>query len=281
MAFVAFLFQEGLSSATAKNYLSGIRHTQIALGMGDPKIGNMPRLDYVVKGLKRLVLPQQRPRLPITPELLKKIRGIWERQLHYHDAAMLWSAATMCFFGFLRVGEVVAPSDRGFDPEWHLSFADVRADTQKTPEFLQVTIKASKTDPFRRGVTIFLGRTRNELCPVAATLQYMVRRGCGPGPLFVFDDGRYLTRDRFVSAVRSALTMAGINASLYAGHSFRIGAATTAAKRGIQDSLIKTLGRWESSAYTIYIRTPRETLCSVASALVGPGDANDRSRSAQ
>ena len=149
---------------------------------------------------------------------------------------------------------MVAPSDRGYDAEWHLSFADVRADTQKIPEFLQVTIKASKTDPFRKGVTIFLGRTQDELCPVAATLQYMVRRGSGPGPLFMFSEGRYLTRDRFVSAVRSGLTMAGINASLYAGHSFWIGAATTAAQRGIQDSLIKTLGRWESSAYTIYTR---------------------------
>ena len=185
---------------------------------------------------------------------------------------MLWSAATLCFFGFLRVGEVVAPSDRGYDPEWHLSYSDVRADTRTIPDFLQVTIKASKTDPFRKGVTIFLGRTRNELCPVAASLQYMIQRGGAPGPLFKFGDGRYLTRDRFVSAVRSALNVAGINPSLYAGHSFRIGAATTAAQRGIQDSLIKTLGRWESSAYTIYIRTPRETLCSVARALVGSGD---------
>ena len=38
---------------------------------------------------------------------------------------------------------------------------------------------------------------------------------CGPGPLFVCGNDRYLTRDRFVLAIRSALTMAGINASLY------------------------------------------------------------------
>ncbi len=77
-----------------------------------------------------------------------------------------------------------------------------------------------------------------------------------PGQFFKFRGGRALTRERFVEAVRRALTLAGYNASHYAGHSFRIGAAATAAQRVIQDSLIKTLDRWESSAYTIYIRTP-------------------------
>ena len=64
------------------------------------------------------------------------------------------------------------------------------------------------------------------------------------------------------------LTELGYNCSLYAGHSFRIGAATTAAQR---DSLIKTLGQWESTAYMVYIRTPSEVLCSVSSTLVGTG----------
>ena len=36
------------------------------------------------------------------------------------------------------------------------------------------------------------------------------------------------------------------------------GAATMAASCRLQDSLIKTLGRWESAAYTMYIRMPRE-----------------------
>ena len=70
------------------------------------------------------------------------------------------------------------------------------------------------------------------------------------------NDGRLLTQDRFVTAVRSALAGAGYNCSLYAGHSFHIGAATTAAQCGISDALIKTLDRWQSSAYTVYIQTP-------------------------
>ena len=60
-------------------------------------------------------------------------------------------------------------------------------------------------------------------------------RGKKTGPLFVFKDGRPLTRQRFVAAVRDALSQAGIAANSYAGHSFRIGAATTAASRGLED----------------------------------------------
>ncbi len=150
-----------------------------------------------------------------------------------------------------------------------LAYGDVRTDSQSHPRLLEVRIKASKTDPFRRGVPINIGRTDWPLCPVAAILSYLVRRGSMEGPLFLFEDGKYLTRDCFVAAVRDALQRAGLDSSLYAGHSFRIGAATTAARWGVPESLIKTLGRWESAAYMLYIRTLRETLGCVARTLVG------------
>ena len=98
---------------------------------------------------------------------------------------------------------------------------------------------------------------------MAAILDYMVRRGPGDGLLFTFSDGRLLTIECFVTAMRRALETTGVDASAYTGHNFRIGAATMAARRGMQDSLIKTLGRWESAAYTVYIRTPRDVMCSI------------------
>jgi len=107
-----------------------------------------------------------------------------------------------------------------------------------------------------------------DLCPVLAILAYMVQRGQEKGLFFWFTKERFLTRKQLVTAMLAALEQAGFDSQKYAGRSFWIGAATTTARSSVPNSLIKTLGRWESAAYTVYIRTPKETLCAVASHLV-------------
>ena len=93
-------------------------------------------------------------------------------------------------------------------------------------------LKASKTDPFRVGVNIYVGSTGNTLCPVTAVLHYMVARGQGNGPFFRIEDGAPLTRMKFVDKVKEALSQAGVDCTTYLGHSFRIGAATTVLLNG-------------------------------------------------
>ena len=95
---------------------------------------------------------------------------------------------------------------------------------------------------------------------MSALLNYLVIWGNDDGPLFRFRDGRYLTRQRFVSRVHEAVQLAGLDHNEFNGHSFRIGAATTAAAKGLEDSVIKTLGRWRSLAYLQYIKIPRNEL---------------------
>ena len=107
---------------------------------------------------------------------------------------MLWAAASLCFFGFFRSGELTVPTEAGYDPDTHLSFEDVSVDSLSNPQSLQVHLKASKTDPFRTGVKVFVGRTNCPLCPVAAVLCYMAQRGAAAGPLFQFTDKKPLTR---------------------------------------------------------------------------------------
>ena len=191
--FLAYLYTEGLSGNTAKTYLAGIRYTQIA--MADPRISEMQQLEYTVKGFRKLSGGKARPRLPITPVILEKLRKYWafSSKLERYDSTMLWAVSCMCFFGFLRTGEVVVPSDTGYDPTVHLTYGDVKVDEVQKPSYVEVTVKASKTDPFRK---VYLGTTGVALCPVAAILSYMVSRGSRPGPFFAFSDHRPLTRDR-------------------------------------------------------------------------------------
>ena len=168
---------------------------------------------------------------------------------------MLWAVCCMGFFGFMRAGEFVVTSQKDFDPSVSLCPGDVAVDSYHSHSVIQVTLKQSKTDPFRKGVSVYLGRTDSDLCPVAAILTYMAVRPSGGGAFFIFRDGSFLTWDRPVAAIRRTLQSEGVDTRGYTGHSFRIGAAALA---GIDDAVIKMLGRWESAAYQRYLRTPRE-----------------------
>ena len=114
---------------------------------------------------------------------------------------------------------------------------------------------------------MFIGRTEDELCPVVAVLNYIVQRGEQPGPFFHFGDRTPLTKARFTAKVHDALAAVGVECTSYSKHSFRIGAATTAARAGVADSVIQALGTWSSTAFLGYIRTPREQLAGVARVL--------------
>lgn len=269
--FVAYLTDLGLKHSSIKGYLSAVRRLQVVAGLGNPFSASWPLLECTLKGVKRqearssVTRPQSR--LPITPGILRHLRGIWGRNPHDYDAIMLWAACCMCFFGFLRSGEVTVSSMREYDQEAHLSEGDVMVDSVSKPTVVQVRIKESKTDPFRKGVMVYLGFTEDELCPVAAVTAYLAVRGRDPGPFFRLKGGAPLSREVLVRKVREALQSSGVQVGRYSGHSFRIGAATTAAAVGIEDSVIKTLGRWRSAAYMTYVRMPREKLTSISQLL--------------
>ena len=211
MRFVSYVYSEGVKAGTIKSYLAAVRHAQILLGLGDPKICDMPQVEYVIRGIKKCTGQLTRTRFPITLGLMRSLRKHWIANNIERDFVMLWAAACMCFFGFMRTGETVVPSHSGIDHSVHLAFGDVRVDSRSTPTYLVVNFKASKTDPFRQGIQIYLGRMDSELCPMSAILNYMVKRGAAGGAFFSFSDGKLLTRDWFVKAVRLALEASGIN----------------------------------------------------------------------
>ncbi len=127
---------------------------------------------------------------------------------------------------------------------------------------IEFTLKSSKTDPFRQGVTILLFATNSEICPVFAMKQYLQLKGKQPGgaPLFSTIGGLPLCRAVFINHLKSLMQFLGYNSQLYSGHSFRSGAATSAAQRGVGDCLIKTLGRWSSDCYNRYIHISKDMI---------------------
>ena len=74
-----------------------------------------------------------------------------------------------------------------------LSPADITVDSHMDPSCISVFLKRSKTDPFGAGLSVHVGWTGDQLCPVAAILAYLAIRPSSPGPLFVFQDGSSLS----------------------------------------------------------------------------------------
>ena len=110
-----------------------------------------------------------------------------------------------------------------------------------------------------------IGSTGSSTCPVKAMHKFLVsRRLYSHGPLFTFSSGDFLTRSAISTTTKSLLSAAGIDPGAYSSHSYRIGAATAAAEAGLPDHLIKTLGRWRSTAYQGDIRTSPEVLLKAA-----------------
>lgn len=185
------------------------------------------------------------------------------------EAIASWRVRNACKrCGNIRgLEDITVPNKGAFDGTSHLAFSDVSMDQLDNLSTMRIKI-TSKTHPFQVGIDIFVGRTGNTICPVTAMLEFLVARGAKSGPLFVFQDGRPLTRSRFVDKARNIPFKAGVDSFPYSGHSFRSGAATTAARQGVGDATIKMLGRWKTDAYQLYIKMPREQQAAISKKLV-------------
>ena len=254
--FIAYLADVvRCAPATIKLYLAAVRNMHVERGLGDP-FTNTTLPDHVFRGVKRTLGTHARlQRLPVTLPVLRTITGQLRTRGNREDALTLAVACSLAFFAFMRSGELLAL-------RWN--------DIQLGESTLTVRIPASKTDPFRRGCELTVGEVaQRDICPLGP-LRLHARATGTPDcdrPLFVLS-GQPLMRERFVDELQQTLRASGFqNCEQYKGHSFRIGAATTASQAGLPETLIKTLGRWTSSAYQTYIRTPHSTLAAVTATL--------------
>ena len=103
---------------------------------------------------------------------------------------------------------------------------------------LVVTLRSSKTDSFRLGPSHIFSLSHPR-----------------QAPLFSFQSGSLRTRSAVISLLRDIVRLVRLPFHSLKGHTFRIGAASTAAAVGLPDWRIKIIGRWYFDCYQLYIRT--------------------------
>ena len=130
------------------------------------------RLQLILRGIKRSQGVNSRARRPITLPILNLFYHLLNVKYTINeDSLMVWAAMTLAFFGFLRIGELTC--DSHFNPKRHLTISDLVFMPKSSPKYMLVQLKVSKTDPFRKGQTIVIGRANSNLCPISAMVTYL------------------------------------------------------------------------------------------------------------
>ena len=263
--FVAHELQK-VVPATSQSYLSAVRHLHIVQGLGGPPSRSAEAGAGTERCTKIMTIVEGPT--PSNHTVLRRLKGVWLSGTPSFNNQMMWAACLLCFFRFLRSGEVTVPTTSSFSNSWHMTPLDIVVDSLVDPTAMQITLdlKASKTDQARVGTTVIIERTRDDLCPVAAVFQYLALRGVDNGPLFNLEAGQPLTQQIFVELLKVVLVAASIDPSHFSGHCFRIGASTTVT-HGLSDVTIQRMGRWKSDSYHRYVRPSNKELAQVAGKL--------------
>lgn len=233
--------QTALSMATLERRVSSIAVAHRLAG--HPCDTRHPAIRDVLRGLRRAKGTRQRQAAPLTVQVAQEaLAARADRLIDVRDRALVLVALA----GALRRAEVVA-----------LLVTDIT----RVPEGLRVVIRRSKGDQEGAGEIIQIGATGTRTCPVLAYNTWITRAGVTKGLAFrsISRHGRLgdqLTARHVGEIVKKLVAGAGLDPSIYSGHSCRAGFATSAALAGLEERLIARQTRHKSM--TILRRYIRE-----------------------
>ncbi len=251
--FVASLSIQNLAPATIATYVSGVGYVHKLRGWPDPTRDFL--VSKLLEGCRRLSGAADQ-RLPITLPLLSILLQALPHNCSSSFEALLFRAVMLsAFFGFMRIGEFAAVSRTRLQQSL-LLFSDICfCDVGKASASVLISFRYTKTN--KSGIPQQIRLVcydEKPLCPVKALSDFAAIRPLSHGGFFCHFNGDPLTQFQFNAMLRKLLHFSGLGGVKFTAHSFRIGAATTAAAAGIPRADIQSMGRWRSDAVNSYIR---------------------------
>ena len=251
----------GISVKSAANYFSAVqgwhlREHGVKIGAGI----KFERLPQMLKGLRRhFGDAPARVRRGISPAQLRQAMDL---RLDPRDPwhANIRAALATAFQGLLRSAEFAVDAGKAFDSERHISRADIKMLTEQVVELMMSPCKnmqhlKGKTCPLVIGAG---GEFIDAVAEIANMLKVDPRR---PGevdartPLFRRPGTSEPLRTNEVLAItRELMQSIGEDPTQFGTHSYRIGGATALFAAGADETVIRTMGRWSSDIYRLYVR---------------------------
>ena len=250
--YIQFLARSFKSVQSIQNYVSGVKLMHILANLPCPQFEAV-ELKLAIRGMRRVKKHTPKQALPITPDILIKIRQTLDISLPVQ--AVFWSMSLLAFFTMARKSNLVPLTPSTFDKDKQLCRRDIISDK----DCLLVRIKWSKTNQFSQRILYvpLVSMPESALCPVAAyknMLSLLPGQGVKPA-FFIIKNGRpepFLYK-YFQSMIKTSVSKIGLQPQSYSSHSLWRGGATTAFRAKVPPELIQLQGDWASDAYKHYL----------------------------
>ena len=249
MGCIAYMHNKGYAPSSMILMVSAISYFHKLNGFPDPAKNFI--IAKLLTGAQNLGTVSD-VRLPVTmPILVQLISALPHVVTLHYICVMLRAMMVLAFRAYLRVGEMVPRSSRLGQGCLHfrdvalngdlitISFRHFKHSGKQGPQSLHVDGQCVL------GTSIHPAKFLREFLHVRSTIM---------GPLFAYADGSPMLRREFDRLLKRLLEFCGLSTTVFKGHSFRIGAATSAALRGESDAQIRAASRWASDAFRKYIR---------------------------
>lgn len=246
--FIARLFEQNYSPSSITSMVSAISYVHKVFNIPDHSQNFLVR-KILYGASKTAKLPDYR--LPITNSILIKLVNALQFTVpNSFHRILLHCIFTVAFHGFFRLGELIAKTPS------HKSYVIQRQDVSiHNNSKVEIILRYSKTMQIAHPITISLSQSSpQDICPVLSLQSYLSSHKHSSGPLFQLNSGSPVSYHFVAHNLQKTVTFIGLDSHFYKGHSFRIGAATEAAKRGLSQTEIQKLRRWKSDAVQKYIR---------------------------
>ncbi|KAG1763210.1 hypothetical protein EV702DRAFT_1205776 [Suillus placidus] len=179
----------------------------------------------------------------------------------------VYACLTSTFYALCRVGELTVKLMKAFDSTKHVKRSNTEMDVEDRHGLKVTKIFLPRTKVAVAGEGVYWAQQQNLSDPKAAILNHFsVNEPLLDSHLFAWRHKkglRPLTRSEFWKRISGIVKRAGLGN--LKGHGLRIGGTLEYLLRGVLFDVVKSMGRWSSEAFTIYLRKHAGQLISQSS----------------
>ena len=254
--YAAFLSFTVNAPKTVLNYINGLKSVQKLLNL--PPFIESPRLQLVLRGLKRTMRHCIRQAAPITPAMLLRM----SKFVRSTTDVVCFTALLVGFNLFLRKSNLVPDSCSSFDPLKQLTRQDLRC----SKSVFLVSISWTKTIQFQERTLLLplLRHSKKELCTHSWLRRMLSKIPATPADslrslLLTWKKTIPLSRRTLLMKLRLWIRKLHMQPGSYSLHSLRRGGATFAFRRRVPLNVIRLMGDWISDCFLRYIDIAMDT----------------------